>query len=122
MAEINQENSSNSEQRADALSSWDNEGGAGPRISQEGIGSKKEQSDLPPLTELEIMHFRVRVIALENLVVAVLAHSSAQVLTTGREMTNYISPRPGATHHRLTTDAAAHMLDLIERSENLQVE
>ena len=96
MAEINQENRSNPTQRGDALSSWDNEGGAGSRISHEGVGSQKEQSDLPPLTELEIMHLRVRVIALENLVVAPLAHSSYHVLTTGREMTNYILPRPGS--------------------------
>ena len=45
-----------------------------------------------------------------------LAEGSDRQLQVAREMASYISPRPGFTHHPLTTQAAAHMVDLVERS------
>ena len=60
------------QERYRALSRWDNEGGAGPRGSQPGGIAEDELSAAPPLTEAELVHLRVRVIALENLVIALL--------------------------------------------------
>ena len=120
MLEINQENGGSLRQRSGALSRWDNEGGAGPVGRHEGLALERREFDVRPLTELEIMQLRVRVIALENLVIVLLAHSSDQVITKSRELANYISPRPGTTQHQLTIHAATHMRDLIERSTHFQ--
>jgi hypothetical protein len=72
--------------------------------------------EIPPLTNAELVQLRVRVIALENLVIMMLAEGSDRQLQLAREMAAYISPRPGFTHHPLTTQAAAHMVDLVDRA------
>jgi hypothetical protein len=104
------------EERYRAISKWDYEGGAGPRGSQQGWVYANEQSEVPPLTNAELMHLRVRVIALENLVIALLAQASDRQLDLVREMATYISPRPGFTQHPLTIHAAAHMNQFVERA------
>lgn len=98
-----------SRQRQTALSRWDNEGGAQPA-----------PSDTPDLTNAELVQLRVRVIALENLVIALLAEGSDRTQTVVREMATYISPRPGFTHHPLTIHAAAHMVQLVDRAIHFQ--
>jgi hypothetical protein len=103
------------QQRQMALSRWDNEGGAGPR-RQEGLIPDEVQSEFPQLTNAELVQLRIRVIALENLVIMLLAEASDRQLALAREMAAYISPRPGFTHHPLTIHAAAHMIDLVERA------
>ncbi len=103
-----------------ALSGWDNEGGAGPDGPQKSQPPEYKESDDPPLTDVEIVQLRVRVIALENLVIALLAHSSDDVQLTAREMSDNILPKLGATQHRLTTHAATHMIDLLERSNRFR--
>jgi hypothetical protein len=120
MLEMNKDSCGSSQQRSGALSRWDNEGGAGPTGPQQSLTLIGKQSDVPPLTDVEIMQLRVRVIALENLVIALLAHSSDHVQLTAREMADYILPKPGATQHRLTTHAATHMIDLLERSKHFR--
>ncbi len=70
---------------------------------------------MPENNAAEVGALHIRVIALENLVIALLAASSDWQLEQAREMAAYISPRPGFTPHPLTTHAAAHMLDLVER-------
>jgi hypothetical protein len=62
------------------------------------------------------VQLRIRVIALENLLIALLANVSDRQLDLAREMAAYISPRPGYTPHSLTIQAAALMIDLIERA------
>ena len=54
-------------------------------------------------------------IALENLVIALLSQASPQQLDLAREMATYISPRPGFTPHPLTIHAAAQMVHLVDR-------
>ena len=120
MLEINKDSCGSSQQRSGALSRWDNEGGAGPTGPQQSLTLNGKESDVSPLTDVEIVQLRVRVIALENLVIALLAHSSDHVQLTAREMADYILPKPGATQHRLTTHAATHMIDLLERSNHFQ--
>ena len=71
---------------------------------------------VPPLTNAELLQLRIRVIALENVVIALLAEASEQQLELVREMAAYITPRPGYTPHRLTTLAAAEMIGLVARA------
>ncbi|HEY6621543.1 MAG TPA: hypothetical protein VIY68_18515 [Steroidobacteraceae bacterium] len=68
------------------------------------------------MTDAELVQLRVRVIALENLVISLVAHSSDRQLDLVREVAVYISPRPGFTPHRLTIRAAAEMIHMIERA------
>ena len=104
--------------RRNALSSWDNEGGATREGPQEGvITGNAEPNDVPQLTNAELVQLRVLVIALENLVIALLAEAGDRQIVVAREMAAYVSPRPGFTHHPLTIHAASHMIDLVERAE-----
>lgn len=114
MPRQNSDASSQAIQRQQALSRWDNEGGAAGRVG--GFAADKEQIPAPEMSNADIVALRVRVIALENLLISLLATASDQQLKLAREMAGYISPRPGFTHHPLTLRAAAHMIDLIERS------
>src|SRR5271165_5399996 len=72
--------------------------------------------EIPQLTNAELVQLRIRVIAPENLVITLLAGASDRQLDLVREMAAYISPRPGVTHHPLTTHAAAQMIAFVERA------
>jgi len=103
-------------QRQRALSRWDNEGGAeadGPQTAPQVV---EGQPPFPKMGDAELEALHVRVIALENLVIALLVAASDRELKIAREMASYIFPRPGFTHHALTIHAAGHMTDLIERA------
>lgn len=106
------------ELRLTALSRWENEGGTGSTGPQEGETPVKVPSDIPNLTDAELIQLRVRVIALENLIIMLLAEGPNQQLDVAREMAAYISPRPGYTHHPLTIQAAVHMCDLVDRARH----
>ena len=110
-----------SQQQQMALSRWDTEGGAGPSGPQEGSTSGDVQSKVAPLTNAELVQLRIRVIALENLVIALLAEASDRQLDLAREMAAYISPRSGSAHHPLTIQAAAQMVDLVKRAGHFRV-
>lgn len=116
MANVKPENSVTAQQRQRALSRWENEGGAGSHGRRRSPASSERQSAVPPLANVELVQLRIRVIALENLVIALLAESPDRRLDIAREMASYISPRPGFTPHRLTIRAAAQMIHLIERA------
>lgn len=105
-----------SQQPQSALSRWDDEGGAGPGGPQGDVVSGKSQSEIPALTNVELVQLRIRVIALENVVIALLADASDRQLDRVREMAAHISPRPGFTPHPLTLHAAGQMIDLVERA------
>ncbi len=93
-----------------ALSRWDNEGGAIASDLHETL------ADVPGMTHAELVQLRIRVIALENLLIAVLSESPDRQLQIARDMAGYISPRPGFTQHPLTIRAADHMTDLVDRA------
>ena len=101
-----------SEQRLAALSRWENEGGA---LEHEAPVSPLDP-DGPPLTNTELVQLRVRVIALKNLVMALLAEGNHAQRHFAREMADCILPRPGHTPPRLTIHAANRMVQLIERA------
>ena len=97
------------ELRRRSLARWDNEGGAIEAVAGE------THVEVPHLSNTELVQLRVRVISLENLLIAVLAEGSDRQLEVAREMAAYIAPRPGSAHP-LTTQAAHHMTDLVDRA------
>ena len=110
-----------SEQRQAELSTWEDEGGAAPRPPEQTLIAGKTQSSIPQLlTNTELTQLRVRVIALENLVITMLAEASDRQLERIREMASYISPRPGSAHHPLTIHAATQMLNLANRARHFR--
>ncbi|MCX2861972.1 hypothetical protein OOZ63_08985 [Paucibacter sp. PLA-PC-4] len=99
-----------------ALSRWDNEGGAGPDLLTAGALAGNAVVEDPSSANTEAVQLRIRVIALENLVIALLAQASMAQLELVCEMADYISPRPGFTPHHLTLRAADEMRSLVNRS------
>jgi len=73
-----------------ALTRWENEGGA--------IASAADSTltDVPDLTNAELVQLRVRVIALENLIIAVLAEGSDRQLQIARDMGITSPPGPAS--------------------------
>ena len=104
-------------QREKALARWDNEGGAEPDGPQLVAPPGHGPAPGPPPSPAEWAEMRTRVIALENLIIALLATASQAQRRLAREMADYITPRPGFTNHRLTVHAAHRMTDLIGRAE-----
>jgi hypothetical protein len=102
-----------------ALSRWDNEGGAGSDGPQEVRLAPDVTAAVPPLGNAELVQLQVRTIALENLVIALLALASPKQIDLVREMAACISPRAGYTPHPLTIHAAAQMVHLVERAAHV---
>lgn len=104
---------------ARAISRWDNEGGAddGGHVLPASV---ELQAEALPLTNAELVQLQIRVIALENLLAALLVDASDRQLDLAREIAECIAPRPGFTPHRLTIHAAARMTSLIERAGHLR--
>ena len=73
------------------------------------------------MTNAEHTHMHMRVIALENLVIALLAEATDDQRAKARAMAVYISPRAGFTAHSLTLEAAAEMNHLVDRAENFKI-
>ena len=111
----------NSLQRERALSGWDSEGGAEASGPQVNSVLSEDQTLVPDMANAELVQLHIRVISLENLVIALLATASDRQLELAREMAAYISPRPGFTQHPLTTHAASHMIDLVERASHFRI-
>lgn len=78
------------------------------------------QAGDPPMTNAELVQLHVRVIALENLLIALLAEGSERQLQMARDMSAYIAPRPGFTRHPLTVDAATQMVSLVDRARHFR--
>ena len=112
--------SENAKLRQRALSRWDNEGGAVAVVHQEAPASSVDLAVVPNMTNSELAQLRVRVIALENLLITFLAEATDGQLHRIRDMATYILPRSGATDHPLTIKAAAQMINLIERADHFR--
>jgi len=106
--------------KAGALSRWEDEGGALPCGPQEALAADCEKWDIPPLSDAEIIQLRIRVIALENMVLGLLSKASADQLAAIEEIAEFISPRADAKPHPLTLHAATQMEHpgLLMRREN----
>jgi hypothetical protein len=109
-------------QRQRALAGWENEGGAGPCGPLEAVRSLGDDLPLPKMGKAEILALHIRVIALENLLIAVLASGTEEQRDLSRRMAGYIAPRAGATRHPITTLASAHMMDLVDRAGRFRAE
>jgi hypothetical protein len=111
--------SDTAKQRQKALARWDNEGGAGPDGPQRRETSFAIIEDLPTPTDAELVQLHTRVIALENIVIALLADATDGQRIIARDLADQISPRPASTQHPLTLHAARHMLSMVERAEHI---
>jgi hypothetical protein len=109
-------------QRQQALAGWENEGGAGPCGPLETLRSLGAGHPLPKMGKAEMLALHIRVIALENLVIALLASATEAQRDIARNMASFIAPRAGATPHPMTTLASAHMIDLVERADRFNPE
>lgn len=99
---------------ASALARWESEGGS--NADRPTTAPHPVHAGSIPLTDAELMHLRVRVIALENLVIALLAEAPACQIALARDMASYICPRPGYTAHPVTLRAAEEMFGLVNRA------
>ncbi len=102
-------------QLREALSRCDNNGGEGPACPQDTLISGETQTEVH-LTNAELKQLQLRVIALENLVTALLAEASDRQLDLAGALAAYIAPKQGFTPHHLTIHAARHMKHLIRRA------
>ena len=107
-------------QRQMALSRWDSDGGAGVLGPQEDLVLGTLPPSGPDLVDSELTQLRFRVIALENLVMALLAAGSQHQVELAREVTAYIAPRPGMTPHPLTLRAARQMDHLLQQAAHFR--
>lgn len=108
------------QQRDRALARWANEGGSGQCGRDSDFASGRDETEMPPIGDTQIGLLHIRVIALENLVIALLATASGPQLDLARDMARMIEPRIDAAPHPLTIRAAARLTDLIERSARFQ--
>ena len=83
-----------------------------PDDKKDSLGSPDECDS----SSTEMAQLRVRIIALENLVIALLSQAPQSQLVLAREMAAYISPRAGHTPHHLTLRAADEMRSLLHRA------
>ena len=67
-------------------------------------------------TSTECQHLHSRLIALENLVISVLALGNKEQLALAHSMADHITARAGTAPHRLTTQAATQMVHLVGRA------
>ena len=120
MADRNSEPLERAQLLAKAVSRWDNEGGAGEGGRVHPAVSDAAATDALPLTNAELVHLQVRVIALENLLKVLIVDASEHQVALMRDVAALISPRIGFTQHPLTVQAGACMINLVESAAHLQ--
>ena len=97
-----------------SVARWENEGGAIEAFDT----AKTHATIVGKIGDAEAVNIRVRLIALENIVVALLASGPQESSEMVGEMARYISPRSEATPHRLTIEAARNMLAIVDRAQH----
>lgn len=95
---------------------WENEGGSVRAWHRQIPAEENLNAVAGEIGDAEAANIRVRLIAIENIIVALLANAPDDRLELIREMADFISPRPGMTPHRLTIEAARNMLAIVERA------
>ena len=108
------------QKKSAAISRWEDEGGAMPCGPQEALAAACDEWDIPALSDAEIIQLRIRVIALENIVLSLVARATDDQLTQIAEMAEFITPRPDTTQHPLTIHAASQMTQLVERAKHFR--
>ncbi len=97
-----------------SVARWENEGGS---VEASDL-AKTHATIVGNIGDAEAVNIRVRLIALENIVVALLGRVPQESSELVREMARYISPRSEATPHRLTIEAARNMLAIVDRAQH----
>jgi hypothetical protein len=103
-----------------SLERWDDEGGAEPDGPQLAAPERLSTLAAAGPGAGDWAEMRTRVIALENLVIALLAAAPGEQRAMARRMADHIAPRPNATPHRLTIHASHRMADLLVRAERFE--
>lgn len=85
--------------------------------SAPGTSPDEQPAEDTPLTNAELVQLRIRVIALEDLVIALPAEAPDRQLTLARGMATYISPKPALPPHPIALRAADEMLSLVRRAD-----
>ncbi len=101
-----------------ALARWDNEGGATAHELHAGSSARESKRDALRMTQGEMVQLRSRVIALENLLISVLAQGTERQLRIAHDSAVKVAPRPGSTQHRLTRHAANQMTRMVRRASD----
>jgi hypothetical protein len=99
--------------RASALARWDNEGGA---LSHPAPVKPPFVDVAHHLSDRDVVCLRSRVIALENIVVAMLAGGSSNQRSVVHDMALFVRPPLEEVQDRLTLHAADLMDDLADRA------
>ncbi|NDP63298.1 hypothetical protein [Polaromonas sp.] len=102
-------------QLGEALSRCDHNAGEGPACPQDTFIAGEVQTEVH-LTNAELKQLQLRVIALENLVTALLAEASDRQLDLAGALAAHIAPKLGFTPHHLTIHASRQMKHLIRRA------
>lgn len=108
-------------QRQRALARWENDGGAtacGPQAI-EARPEAEDAADGASDPQAELVAQRIRLIALENLVIALLAAGNTDQHRLAQGMAEHIPP-PGMPGHPLAIHVAAHMGGLIEHAAQMR--
>ena len=116
--------------RQRALARWDAEGGAeavpappADDVGEVGSGVSATAGPSPgsqpaaPWSDAECQQLHARLIALENLVISLLAMGNKRQLALARDMASHIVARTGSTPHRLTEQAARQMTHVVGRAK-----
>lgn len=108
-------------QRQRALARWENDGGATPCGPQaiEALPADGDATDDARDPQVELVAQRIRLIALENLVIALLAAGNAGQRRLAQGMAEN-TPLPGMPSHPLAMHVAAHIGDLIEHAAQMR--
>ena len=86
--------------------------GSLPRRPRVAPTSTEGEISLLLMGDVELQTLHVRVIALESLVVSLLASASDRQRNQATKMAAYIPPRSGATQHQLTIQATTPLVDI----------
>ena len=87
-------------------------------VHSEPLASAADQASagMSEITNAELVLLRVRVIALEHVLIAVMSEGSDRQRQAVLDMADTITPKTDSTQHSLTIRAAQHMTSLVDRA------
>lgn len=84
------------------------------------LDSLSRMAEPPPVTTVEWDHLRFRVVALENLLIALMADGPLPRLDRLREMARHVAPRRGSAEHPVSQFAAVQIIHMVERARHVK--
>jgi len=104
----------------EALASWENEGGANNHRMMDRPNNDPELARASFKDE-ELIRLQTHVIALENLVTALLATAPKNVFASVCCLADLVSPEPGNSPYRFDNNASMQMVHIIRRAEFIRI-